>query len=233
MSPTFIHGKNAVVYQDGNDLTGYLRSLSNSAEVETAESTTFADDDKTYVPGLADATISAEGLFDSTFDGELNSITGSGTKSVWSVYPGGDADGSCGRGYSLDVTSAERTAEIGDVVMVSIEGQSSVGTEAIISHHGLAQRTASGTATVVDNSASSANGGYGYLHATAASGTVVVKVQHSSDNSTYVDYLTLGTVTASARSFRTTATGTVNRYTRVVYTITSGTATFVAGFGRS
>lgn len=233
MSPTFIHGKNAVVYQDGNDLTGYLRSLSNSAEVETAESTTFADDDKTYVPGLADATISAEGLFDSTFDGELNTITGSGTKSVWSVYPGGDADGSPGRGYSLDVTSAERTAEVGDVVMVSIEGQSSVGTEAIISHHALAQRTASGTATVVDNSASSANGGYGYLHATAASGTVVVKVQHSSDNSTYADYLTLGTVTASARSFRTTATGTVNRYTRVVYTITSGTATFVAGFGRS
>jgi hypothetical protein len=233
VSPTFIHGKSAVVYQDGNDLTGYLRSLSNSAEVETAESTTFSDDDKTYVTGMADATISAEGLFDATFDGNLNSITGSGTKSIWSVYPGGDGVGSSGRGYSLDVTSAERTAEIGDVVMINIEGQSSVGTEPIISHHALAQRTASGTATVVDAGASSANGGYGYLHATAASGTVVVTVQHSSDNNTYADYLTLGTITASARSFRTTATGTVNRYTRVVYTITSGTATFVAGFGRS
>ena len=64
MSPTFIHGKNAVVYQDGNDLTGYLRSLSNSAEVETAESTTFSDDDKTYITGMGDATLSAEGLFD-------------------------------------------------------------------------------------------------------------------------------------------------------------------------
>ena len=232
MSPSFIHGKDAVVYQDGNDLTGYLRSLSNSAEVETADTTTFADDDKTYVPGLADATLSAEGLFDATFDGELNTITGSGTKSVWSVYPGGDAVGTPGRGYSLDVTSAERTAEIGDVVMVSIEGQSSVGTEPIKSHHALAQRTASGTATVVDNAASSANGGVGYLHATAASGTVVVKVQHSSDNSTYADLVTLGTVTASARSFRTTVAGAVNRYTRLVYTITSGTATFVAGFGR-
>jgi hypothetical protein len=233
VSPTFIHGSNATVYQDGNDLTGYLRSLSNSAEVETAESTTFADDDKTYIAGLADATISAEGLFDASFDGELNSITGSGTKSVWSVYPAGDAAGSQGRGYSLDVTAAERTAEIGDVVMVSIEGQSSVGTEPIISHHALAQRSTSGTASVVDNAASSANGGYGYLHATSASGTVVVKVQHSSDNSTYADYLTIGTITASARSFRTTATGTVNRYTRLVYTITSGTATFVAGFGRN
>lgn len=232
MSPTFVHGKDAVVYQDANDLTGYLRSLSNSAEVETAESTTFADDDKTYITGVADATLSAEGLFDDTFDGNVNTITGSGTKSVWSVYPAGDAAGAAGRGYSLDITSAERTAEIGDVVMVAIEGQSSVGTERILSHHALAQRTASGTATVVDGTASSASGGVGYLHATAAAGTVVVTVQHSSDNSTYADYLTVGTITASAKTFRATATGTVNRYTRLTYTATAGTATFVCGFGR-
>jgi hypothetical protein len=36
----------------------------------------------------------------------------------------------------------------------------------------------------------------------------------------------------SAKVFRTQVTGTVNRYTRLVYTVTSGTATFVAGFGR-
>lgn len=231
MSPTFIHGKSAVVYQDGNDLTGYLRSISNSAEVEAAESTTFADDDKTYVPGLGDATLSAEGLFDSTFDGNLQTITGSGTKSVWSVYPGGDAIGSAGRGYSLDITSAERSADIGDVVMVSVEGQSSVGTERLMSHKELAQVTTSGTATVVDNGGSSASGGVAYLHATAASGTVVVKIQHSTDNITFADYLTVGTVTA-AGALRASGTGTVNRYTRLVYTATSGTATFVCGFGR-
>jgi hypothetical protein len=232
VSPAFIHGKSAVVYQDANDLTEYLRSLTNSAEVETAESTTFTDDDKTYITGQADATLSAEGLFDSTFDGSINAITGSGSKSLWSVYPGGDTVGLPGRGYSLDITSAERTAEVGDVVMVSVEGQSSVGTERIISHHALAQRTASGTATVVDGTASSASGGVGYLHATAAAGTVVVTVQHSSDNVTFADYMTVGTVTASAKTFRTTATGTVNRYTRLTYTATSGTATFVCGFGR-
>jgi hypothetical protein len=233
MSPSFIHGKDAVVYQDGNDLTGYLRSLNNSAEVETAEATTFADDDKTYITGVADATNSAEGLFDATFDGNINSLLASGTKSVWSIYPAGDAVGNTGKGYSLDVTKAERTAAVGDVVMVTLEGQSSVGTDTITSHHALAQRTASGTATVVDYGASTANGGMGYLHATAAAGTVIVKVQHSADNTTFADYLTLGTITATAKSFRTTNTGTINRYTRLVYTITSGTATFVAGFGRS
>lgn len=230
--PTFVHGKDAVVYQDGNDLTGYLRSLSHSASVETAESTTFVDDDKTYVVGLTDATISAEGLFDSTFDGNVNTITASGTKSVWSIYPAGDAAGSAGRGYSLDITSAERTADIGDVVIVSIEGQSSVGTERVISHHALAQRTASGTASVVDNAAATTTGGYGYAHATAASGTVAIRVQHSADNVTYADLLTFTNLTAAGGQ-RGTSTGTVNRFTRLVFTATAGTATFVAGFGRN
>ena len=232
MSPTFIHGKNAVVYQDANDLTGYLRSLSNSAEVETAEATTFSDDDKTYITGMGDATLSAEGLFDATFDGDVNAITGSGTKSIWSVYPGGDADGSAGRGYSLDITSAERTAEVGDVVMVSLEGQSSVGTEQIVSLHSLAARSASGTSSVIDNGASTSTGGVGYLHMTAGGGTLVIKVQDSADNSSYTDLVTLGTITPSAKVFRTQVTGTVARYIRLVYTVTSGTATFVAGFGR-
>lgn len=231
MSPTFIHGKDAVVYQNENDLTGYLRQVSTSAEVETAESTTFADDDKTYVAGLADATLSAEGLFDATFDGNLSTITGSGTKSVWSIYPAGDAIGNAGKGYSLDITSAERTAEIGDVVMVSLEGQSSVGTERVVSHKALGQITASGTATVVDNAAASTTGGHGYIHATAVSGTVAVKVQHSSDNISYVDLVSFTNLTAPSAE-RVTVTGNVNRYTRLVYTATSGTATFVAGFGR-
>lgn len=232
MSPTFTHGRDAVVYQDGNDLTGYLRSLSNSASVETAEVSTFLDDDKAYIGGLTDATISAEGLFDSSFDGNINTITGSGTKSIWSIYPAGDAAGSAGRGYSLDITSAERTADVGDVVMVSIEGQSSVGTERVISQHALAQRTASGTAAVVDNAASSTTGGYGYAHATAASGTVAIKVQHSADNITYADLLTFTALTAAGGQ-RGAVTGTVNRYTRLVFTATAGTATFAVGFGRN
>lgn len=232
MSPTFIHGKNAVVYQDGNDLTGYLRSLSAAAEVETAESTTFSDDDKTYVTGVGDATLSAEGLFDTTFDGDVNSITGSGTKSIWSVYPGGDTIGLPGRGYSLDITSAERTAEIGDVVMIALEGQSSVGSEPIVSLHALGAESSSTEGSAVDNAASSATGGVGYVHMTAGGGTLVITVQDSADNSTWADLVVLGTITPTAKAFRTAVTGTVERYTRLKWTVTSGTATFVAGFGR-
>ena len=67
---------------------------------------------------------------------------------------------------------------------------------------------------------------------TAGGGTLVIKVQDSADNSSYTDLVTLGTITPSAKVFRTQVTGTVARYIRLVYTVTSGTATFVAGFGR-
>jgi len=232
--PTFVHGKDAVVYQDANDLTGYLKSVSASAEVETAEATTFADDDKVYVAGLTDATVSAEGLFDSTFDGNVRDMLAlGGTKSIWSVYPMGDAVPNPGRGYHLDITKAEQTADVGDVVGITLEGQSSVGTNAIISHHALAERTATGTATVVDGTAATTGGGVGYVHATSAAGSAVMVVQHSADNITYADFVNLGTVTAAARVFRTQTTGTVNRYTRLTYTIAAGTATFVAGFARN
>lgn len=228
-----LHGKETEVFCNGNDLTSYLRSVSVSAEVDTAEASTFVDDDKVYVPGLVDATLSAEGLFDATFDGTVNAITAPGTQSVWSVYQQGDTEGNTGSGLSGDLTSAERTAEIGDVVQVSLEVQSSVGYERIVSHHALAQRTAAGTATVIDGTAATTNGGWGYLHATGTpSGTVIVKIQDSADNVTYADLVTLGTVTA-AGGWRVPHSGTVRRYTRLVYTPTpSGTATFVAGFGR-
>lgn len=229
--PTFTHGKSANAYLNGLDLTGYGRSITISRDVDTAEASTFGDDDKVYVPGLRDATASMELLLDATLDGSVNAVAGAGTRPVWSFYPMGDTVGLTGYGLQADATGYEVTAEIGDVVQASLEMQSSVGAELLVSHHALAQRTTSGTATVIDNGAATTGGGRGYLHATAVNGTVTVKVQDSADNTTYADLLTLGTLTAPG-GFRTTLAGTVRRYTRLVYTATAGTATFVAGFGR-
>ena len=61
---------------------------------------------------------------------------------------------------------------------------------------------------------------------------MAIKVQHSADNVTYADLLTFTDLTAAGGQ-RGAATGTVNRYTRLVYTATAGTATFVVGFGRN
>jgi hypothetical protein len=82
----------------------------------------------------------------------------------------------------------------------------------------LATVTTATNGTSVDNGASTANGMRANLHVTAVTGTGgTVKVQHSSDNSTWVDFHTFTAATA-ATSQTKTATGTVNRYLRSVIT---------------
>lgn len=87
----------------------------------------------------------------------------------------------------------------------------------------------------VDNSASSSNGGSGYLQVTAFSGftDVVYKIRHSADDSTYADLITFTTVTAIGAE-RKTVSGTVNRHLLVSGDVTgTGSATAMVGFYRA
>lgn len=227
----FTHGKAAQVYMEDVDLTDYLRSITTSADVDTAEASTFGDDDKVYVTGLRDATLSGEGLLDATIDGTVAATLGTATKRYWQVYPAGDSDGSAGVGVYADTSSYEVTSEIGDVVQFSVEAQSSVGFERLLSHHALEQETTSGTSTVIDNAGSTTNGAVAYMNVTGISGSAVVVLQDSTDNVTYADLISFGTVSAVG-GYRGTVTGQVDRYTRLVHTNAAGTITFVAGLGR-
>ncbi|WWT39951.1 hypothetical protein [Microcystis phage Mae-JY09] len=231
--PAFTHGKAARVFMEDLNLSDYMRSVSVPAEADVAESSTFGADWKQYVVGLRDATISGEGIFDVTEDAALIDSITVGGRSKWQVYFAGDAVGSPGRGLDCDTTGYEPSADIGDVVMWSVEAQSSVGADRIISHHAHAERTTSGTAAVVDNTAgSTTTGAVAYLNVTAISGSAVVVLQDSADNITYADLISFGTVSATG-GYRGTATGQVDRYTRLVHTNAAGTITFVAGLGRA
>lgn len=96
-------------------------------------------------------------------------------------------------------------------------------------------------ATSLDNTASSANGGAGYLQMTTLSldgyTNIVVKISHSSDNATFVPLVTFTAVTAAPAAERKTVAGTVNRYLAAEWAYTgsgtSPTATWVAGFARN
>lgn len=127
--PTFFHGKDAAVYITDSggserDLTSYATSVGLPVEVETAEVSTLGDDDKVYVTGLRDRTISIEGKFDATVDGYLSGLLG-GTARAWKVFPAGSAAGRPYYSGSAILTSYEVTAEIGDAVMWSAEFQNS------------------------------------------------------------------------------------------------------------
>lgn len=106
------------------DLTAYATSVGVPVEVETAEVTTFNDDDKVYVTGLRDRTISIEGKWDATLDGYMSGLLG-GTPRAWKVFPAGSV---AGRPYvqgSAILTSYEVTSEVGDAIGFSAEFQNS------------------------------------------------------------------------------------------------------------
>ena len=127
--PTFYHGKDAAVFITDSggterNLTDVATSVGIPVEVETAEVTTFNDDDKVYVTGLRDRTISLEGKWDATVDGYLAGLLG-GTARAWKVFPAGSASGRPYYSGSAILTSYEVSAEIGDAIGFSAEFQNS------------------------------------------------------------------------------------------------------------
>ena len=83
------------------------------------------------------------------------------------------------------------------------------------------------TGTSTDNAAASTNGGIGQLHVNANTWNAAAnaKIQHSSDNVTFVDLVTFATVATTVKTserIEVAAGTTVNRYLRAVITLTAG-----------
>ena len=131
--PTFKHGKNAYFALD--NASGSLINISNSLneislprEIETAETTAFGDTDKTYITGLADATVSLSGMFDATVDAQVNGgITALKSGSVATLSfeygPAGSASANPKFTGEAIITSYEISSPVGDVVTYSLELQ--------------------------------------------------------------------------------------------------------------
>ncbi len=237
MAPS--HGSKAKAYANGYDLSGFFTAISSAGTADTAETSTLGKTSKTYIPGLKDATLSAEGLFDGDADAvdQVLAAALGADAVVWLHLPAGDGLGKPAKGFLAIETSYEVESPVDDVVSVTAEAQSTVGREHGIVLHALASESATGNGTSVDNSASSANGGSAYILATSAGVTSVTgKIQHSADNSSWADLVTMTAIASTGRSAeRKIVTGTVNRYLRAVWTNGASAATppFILAFARS
>jgi hypothetical protein len=238
--PTFAHGKNVNVFVNEYDFSTYFNDVSATTSVETAEVSAFGSNAKEYIVGLLDGTVSLSGMFDGTATGTdvvFSAVLGSTTKQNVIVAPSGHSNGASAIVLEADDTSYEVSGAVADVVQTSAEFQSSDGVEhgKILSSGTAISSTGSGTS--VDNAASSANGGVGFVSVptNTRNGNITVKVQQSADNSTFTDLITFTVVTSTQKTFeRVEVTGTVARYLRVNYTVagSTGTATPVVAFAR-
>jgi hypothetical protein len=237
----FIHGKNTAVMYNGSDLSAYFNEASMSQSVETAETTTFGNNAKTYITGLKDGTMSLSGMFDGAtgaVDAVLISTLGATAADVATVVPAGL--GTVGNTtFSAEVreTSYEISSPVSDVVAANAEVQATGGIDRGVLLAGGAVLSASATGTAINNGASTANGGVGYLHVTSNTrdGASSFKIQDSADGVTYADLITFTNVSASATSGqRVAVTDSVDQYVRAeaVPGGSSGSVTYTMAFAR-
>lgn len=232
---TFTAAKSTKQFVNGYDLTSYFANAAVPKTAEAVQTTTFGNDGHTSLGALKDGSWTAQGFLDESTSGGvgevLNTALGDDHTEI-SYYPTGDAVGELGYGVKAVETNYEVSAPVAGVVEVSAEAQANNAAERLTSRAALAAVSASGTATAVDHGGSTLVGAVGFLHVTAvAGGTITVKYQDSVDGTTYADLITF-TAAEGITSERVSVTGQVDRYTRIVHTLTGGTATYQSGFGR-
>lgn len=232
-----VHSKSSRVlvneYAVSSDVTGYtcthMRALSRA--------TTLTDEGETYRPGLLSGAMALRALFDTAATGLYDITRGAvGTDDGYLVLvaPEGLTVGTPAFTTVSDLSGLAADAAVADLVTTTIDATPDNGVDWGPILHALTAETATGDGTSVDETAATANGGIAQLHVTAFSGltNIVIKVEHSSDNSNWSDLATFATVTAATKE-RVTFTGTVNRYVRAQWTVTgTGSATFAVALGR-
>lgn len=220
-------------------LSRYLKSAEQMSEAAALDATNFESASKVFVLDVEDGKFSCEGFYQGTTDDAdefLQEALGSETQSNLLVAPEGySAVGKRVLMMVCDVVKHAVSNVATNLVMISGEFQSSSGINAGVVLHALEAETATGNETSVDNAASSAYGGVAQLHIeiASASDTLDVIVQHSADNSVWVDLITFAQA-AVVGTQRVSVTGTVHRYTRERHVI-GGTApsfTYAVGFAR-
>jgi len=236
----FIHGKSIFVMMNGYNITGYLNKIDAPYTADTAETSVFGIDAKTYIPGMKDATLSAEGLYDGDTDAVDQLLSGIlsganyGNNLIW--FPAGNIVGGIGYGLNMIQTAYNVMGTKDDAVKISVAGHSNVGRERLKLIAKLEAVSVNGSSTVNDNLAATTNGGAAYLQVTAASGfagNVTMKLEHSSDNfvADTTDLAVFTNITGKTHE-RLVIAGTIKRYVRATYTFNGGTATFAVALCR-
>ena len=127
--PQFFHGRGFRVLVHDADLSCYFSEATASYEVETAETTTFCDAARTYIPGVTDGTLSLSGLWDGSprgIDELMRDRIAIEPETVVSLFPSNYL--TVGRRvdlFSAHQTSLEISGAVGSVVSLSADFQGS------------------------------------------------------------------------------------------------------------
>lgn len=228
----FSHGSKAKVLLNGYDISPYVKSAGFSGSLDVADTSVLGSTAKQSVTGLLDASVTLDGVYDgstSASDDIMTQAMGTTLDNIMYCPQGYAAVGVPAYGFEAHSSSYEVSTDVGDAASWTSQFASNMGFERGLLHHPYQAEVAGGNTTGINNTASSTNGGVGYLQVSAGA-TLLVKLQDSADNSAWAD-VAGGTFTVtSVRTFqRLVIAGTIRQYTRCLWT---GTGTFAMSFVR-
>lgn len=239
----FRHGKLTEVMLADFVASPYLNSADTTRAIEVSDTSAFGTQDKTYIVGQNDGTMSLSGLFDGSpnaideFFNDLVAVEGNYPASIF--YDGGIKVGRAVRSAQVKQTSYDISSPLADVVSLSAELQCDGG---IRQGFALTDNVAVSANTIYAGAdwgagGATTRGGLAFVHLphNTRSATSSIKIQHSVDNAVWVDLATQPVASATTGHFVVPVAGTVNRYVRVNLTLTAGTGTInvVVAFARN
>lgn len=118
----FVHGSNSDINVDGTNISQYTDSVTHDRSVDTAETSAFGNDDKTFIAGLEDGSFSLNGHWDSTADAALDGTFDGATVAI--LYgPAGSAGGAIQYSCNALVTNYSIVSGVADRVNWSVSLQ--------------------------------------------------------------------------------------------------------------
>ncbi len=124
----FVHGKDSVFKIDNasgslTDISAYVNSVDFPQTVDVAETTVLGKDNKTFIVGLKDATLSLAGLWDATVDAIFGAVIGQSATLSFEYSPEGTGSGAVKYTGECIVTSYGKNSPVGEVVTYSLDAQ--------------------------------------------------------------------------------------------------------------
>lgn len=219
---TFRHGRKAVALFAGVNITSYITDASLDVDVDAAETTTWGNDWKTYIPGQAMSKYGFTGYFDAAMTPTFTSQVGDNPAGLLLVAPGGMVVGERANIMEVIETKYGESAPVGGVVGFTWDAMADTvpGFGQVLTT--LTAVTADGNGTAVDGGAATTTGGVAHLHVldVSASDSIVVTIEDSANGST--GWATIATFASrsAAGAERVTIAGTIKRYVRAVDDVT-------------
>jgi hypothetical protein len=235
-------GRSDRILVNGYNLSSAMNKIEVKSTREKLDKTSLADGNRIFESGFRTGEASTEGFFDSNtvsadkITDVVSAAFESGAQEVVSLGYGLYALG--GAVYMFDgcVANWDLPITVNQIILTNANWSSNNG---MMRGKWLASAqydAGTNNGTSVDNGAATTNGGLFHVHLENDDATDVdVKLQHSTDNSTWVDLTAVNNLSAAndAAAATVAAGTTVRRYLRTVATVTGGNTILVsAAFAR-